>query len=311
MALSIGIDIGGTKIAGGLVTGEGIVSARRDVATPAQEGGQRVLEAALTLARSLRDAASEAVLGVGIGTGGQVDTNRGVIVSATDLLPGWAGSRVKAAFYDAFRLPAFVDNDVNALAAGEARFGAARQVNTVVFLALGTGVGGALLLKGRLHRGAHWSGGEFGHILLDISPTARRDAGGHTGTLEAYAAGPGLVQTWRDLTSDAHSAMTGHEIAARAARDPSGPAARAVARTGEYLGFGLVSLANALDPDLIVIGGGLAALGDALLGPARAVLQERALPGPARCPVVPASLGPDASLIGAASLIMPTDSHHA
>jgi len=268
------------------------------------------LEAALTLARSLRDAADEDVQGVGVGTGGQVNTERGVIVSATELLPGWAGTPVKAAFAETFGLPAFVDNDVNALAMGEARFGAARDARSVVFLALGTGVGGALLLDGRLHRGAHWSGGEFGHILLDISPNARRDGGGHLGTLEAYASGPGLVQTWRELTGDTRPDISGHDIAARAAHNLDGLEAQAVARTGEYLGFGLVSLANSFDPDLIVIGGGLAALGDALIGPARRTLQERALPGPATCPVVLAALGANASLIGAASLIIPPHSHH-
>ncbi|MDQ2687014.1 MAG: ROK family protein [Armatimonadota bacterium] len=311
MTLFLGIDIGGTKIASGLVTDAGVVVRREDVPTPAREGGPRVLEAAIALARSLGEMAGETVQGVGIGTGGQVDADRGMIVSATELLPGWAGIGVQAAFENALRLPSFVDNDVNALAMGEARFGAAQNARSVVFLALGTGVGGALLLEGRLHRGVHWSGGEFGHILLTMDENARRDAGGHRGTLEAYAAGPGLVQTWRELTGDTRSPMTGQTIAAEAARAPDGPAAQAVTRTGEYLGFGLVSLANALDPELIVIGGGLAALGDALLDPARHILQTHALHGPANCPVVPASLGPDASLIGAASLIMPEHPHHA
>lgn len=311
MALYIGIDIGGTKIAGGLVTSGGVVLHRQDVPTPAREGGQRVLEAAIALAHTLRHTTDETILGVGVGTGGQVNTDQGVIVSATGLLPGWAGINVKAAFEASLRLPAFVDNDVNALALGEARSGAARNAASVAFLALGTGVGGALLLDGRLHRGAHWSGGEFGHILLEIGPDARRDAGGHLGTLESYSSGPGLVQTWRELTGNTAPDISGHEVAAEAVRDPDGPAAQAVTRTGEYLGYGLVSLANALDPELIVIGGGLAALGDALLAPARRVLKARALPGPATCPVVPAALGADASLVGAASLIMPPEPHHA
>lgn len=311
MTVYLGIDIGGTKIAGGLVTDAGRVCRREDVPTPAREGGPRILEAAIALARSLYETAGEPVQGVGVGTGGQVDADRGVIVSATELLPGWAGIGIQAAFEDSLGLPAFVDNDVNALAIGEARFGAAKNARSVIFLALGTGVGGALLLDGRLHRGAHWSGGEFGHILLTMGENARRDVGGHRGTLEAYAAGPGLVQTWRELTGDTMSVLTGHDIAAQAENQPNGPAAQAVTRTGEYLGFGLVSLANALDPELIVIGGGLTSLGDALLNPARHILQTRALPGPAACPVVHASLGPNASLIGAASLIMPSDSHHA
>ena len=185
-----------------------------------------------------------------------MDAARGVIVSATDILPGWAGTPVKAAFEEALGLPASVDNDVNALAVGEARFGAARGKGTAVFLALGTGVGGALLLGGRLHHGAHGAGGEFGHILLTMAPEAGRGAG----TLEAYASGPGLVQTWRDLTGEG-AKRDGPDVPSRAG------GAEAVRRTGEFLGYGLVSLANALDPDIIIIGGGLAALGDALLGP--------------------------------------------
>jgi glucokinase len=299
----IGIDIGGTKIAGGLVMESGMVLTRAQCPTPTAEGGAQILADAVALAQSL--VPYEGVQGIGIGTGGQVDATRGVIVSATDLLPGWAGTDVKATFEHALNVPAAVDNDVNALAVGEARFGAAHGAATVVFLALGTGVGGALLLDGRLHHGAHWSGGEFGHILLSMAPDARRDAGGHVGTLEAYASGHGLVQTWRELTRDTRPDVTGHDIAAEATLDPDGPAAEAIARTGVSLGYGLVSLANALDPDLIVIGGGLAILGEALIGPARHVLQTRALPGPATCPLIPASLGPDAALIGAATLAMP------
>jgi len=297
MTLYLGIDIGGTKISGGLVTSEGRVTLSDRRPTPLT-GGAAILETALGLAGALRAAAPEPLLGISIGTGGQVDTERGVIVSATDILPGWAGTEVKAAFEQAFGLPCSVDNDVNALAVGETRFGARRGLGTVLYLALGTGVGGALLLGGRVHHGATWTGGEFGHLLLTTDEAAPRK------TLEEWASGPGLAQTYREM-SGAGPEVTGEAVGEEAVRDPDGPAARAVTRTGECLGFGLASLANALDPDLIVIGGGLAALGDALLYPARRVLRQYALPGPARCPVVPAALGADAAVIGAAALGMP------
>ncbi|HEX5324234.1 MAG TPA: ROK family protein, partial [Capsulimonadaceae bacterium] len=255
MALYLGIDIGGTKIAGGLVTSEGQILRRAEQPTP-REGGRAILDTALSVARSL--AAGDTLAGAGIGTGGQVDAERGVIVSATDILPGWAGTDVKGAFEEAFHIPAAVENDVNALAVGEARFGTARGLPTVVFLALGTGVGGALLLNGRAHHGAHWVGGEFGHILLSVDSHARRAADGSVGSLEAYCSGPGLAQTWREIAASDDLSVTGHRIAGWAAREPNGPAAQAVRRTGEYLGYGLVTLANALDPDRIVIGGGLA-----------------------------------------------------
>ncbi len=301
MSLYLGIDIGGTKIAGGLVTDTGQVIVRAQCPTPAKEGGKAVLTAALNLGQSL--AVGKPVLGVGIGTGGQVDARRGVVISATGLLPGWAGTDLKSTFEEALGVPTSADNDVNALAVGEAHFGAARGLSTVVFLALGTGVGGALLLNGHLHHGAHWSGGEFGHLLLTLPTEARRDKGGAAGTLEAYVSGPGLAETYREMTG---SLLTGEQIAEEAMRDPASAGAQALHQTGEYLGYSLVSLANALDPDMIVIGGGLAALGDLLLDPARAVLREYALPGPATCPVVTATLGAEASLIGAAALAMPS-----
>jgi len=113
-----------------------------------------------------------------------------------------------------------------------------------------------------------------------------------------------MVQTWRELTGNTDSSITGHDVVSDARKNPNGPGSKAIAMTGEYLGYGLVTLANALDPDLIVIGGGLSELGEALLEPARRVLKEHALPGPATCPVVIAQLGVDAAIVGAASLVM-------
>lgn len=302
MADFLGIDIGGTKIAGAVVTAQGRVLRRLETPTPAQEGGARVLEAALALAQSL--GAGEPIKAVGIGAGGQIDPARGVVLSATNLLPGWAGVDIKTAFAQSLGVPTFVDNDVNALAMGEARFGAAQGLPTVVFLAVGTGLGGALLMDGKLHHGAHGGGGEFGHLLLSMEADARTDGGGHAGTWEAYVSGPALARTYQEIAGEDAPRLTGREIALAAQDNPDSPAARAITRTGEYLGYGLVSLANTLDPDLIVVGGGLADLGDALLVPARAVLRARALPHGAQCPVVCAALGADANVIGAASLAM-------
>ncbi len=293
MAYYLGIDIGGTKIAAGLVSEDGQVLRRKRCPTPLT-GGTAILDAALRLVQEYQQ---EPIAAVGVGTGGQVNADLGVIVSATDLLPGWAGTNVKAAFESSFGVPCRADNDVNALAVGEGRFGTGRNLNTVAYLALGTGVGGALLLQGRLHHGAHWTGAEFGHLLLTLGETGPRR------TLEDFAGGPGLVQTYREM-SGFGGEITGETIAAEAARDPQSTSAQAVTRTGEYLGYGLVSLANILDPDLIVIGGGLSALGDLLLEPARRVLARDALPGPAHCPVAVAALGSDAALVGAAALAM-------
>jgi glucokinase len=318
----LGIDVGGTKIAGGVVdaqSGHALLSER--VPTLAGEGGRSVLARALALARSLSDAAAAqglpAPAAVGVGAGGQIDPATGSVVSATDVLPGWGGTRLRDAFEDALSLPVAVDNDVNALATGEGRFGAGKGYAHLVYLALGTGVGGALIVEGRLHHGASGAGGELGHLVL--FPDGLPCTCGGRGCLEQYANGAALVRHWREAGDDAAlriemnlpeeaplAAVDGPQIAQTARRVPGGLAARAVGRTGEMLGLGLVSLANLFDPDRIIIGGGLAALGDALLEPARRVLGGRALPPVRACPVVPAALGADAAVIGAAALALGT-----
>jgi glucokinase len=320
MASYIGIDIGGTKIAGAVVTDSASVSMKQSLSTPVKEGGKAILAAAVGLAGQLLKAAAQSgvtINGIGIGAGGQIDAEQGYVYSATEVLPGWKGTRLTEAFQTAYNLPCRADNDVNVLALGESRFGAARHLatvgreTTVVFLALGTGVGGALVKGGRVHHGAHWSGGEFGHILLSMADDARCDTGGARGTLEAYCSGPGLVATYRELAADTPQAFSGEDVVAAAAAEKggpenNGPASEAIALTGRYLGFGLTTLANALDPDLIIIGGGLSSLGEALLVPAREVLRERAMPGPSTCPVVIAGLEGEAAIVGAACLVMPS-----
>ncbi|MDR3708702.1 MAG: ROK family protein [Capsulimonadaceae bacterium] len=303
--LTLGIDIGGTKIAAALVNDDGTLVVRRQIATNAREGGASVLARTILLAETIVSSVPRgSVAAVGAGAGGRIDSRRGVVLSATDILPGWTGAAIADGLSERLGLPVSVDNDVNALASGECRFGAGKGVATVAFLALGTGVGGALVFDGRIHHGAHFSGGEFGHLLIDLSPDARLDAGGDRGTLEAYVCGSGLVATYHEIAGEDAAPVRGEEIASQALADPDGAAARAIERTGEYLGLGLASLANAIDPDMFVIGGGLALLGNRLLDPARRVLSARALEGPNHCPVKTASLGPDASVIGAASLAM-------
>jgi glucokinase len=299
----VGVDIGGTKTAAGIVDREGKVLKKNKIATPAAEGGGAVLRASIELVRNLLDSWNEQPVAIGIGAGGQVDCRRGVIVSATDLLPGWAGQPVADRFTASFQIPTFVENDVNALAIGEYMFGSAKTYKTSVFIALGTGVGGALMIDGKLHHGAHWSGGEIGQMIIDFRDSARHDGAGHKGTLEAYASGHGLVASWRAITGD-QADMTGEQIAQEAEQDSGSPAALAVAQTGRSLGFGLVSIVSVIDPDLIVIGGGLSLLGDMILGPARSILSSRALPGPSTCPLIVASLGYNSAIVGAAATAM-------
>lgn len=289
--LLLGIDIGGTKIAAGVVegaTGRVLVSDR--IPTDAGEGGRAVLARATHLARRL--AAGHRIEGVGIGAGGQIDPQTGTVTAALEkILPGWVGIPLKRAFAEALGVPAAVDNDVNALAVGERRFGAARGTNNVLFLALGTGVGGALIVDGQLYRGAHGAGGELGQLHLRPGET-----------LESRCAGPALWSRYLDVGGDPSAAP--RSLAEQADAVPGGPAARAIAGVAEDLGWGLVSLANLLDPERIVVGGGLLDLGERMLGPARRVLRENGLTPVRATPVIAAALGADAAIVGAASLVL-------
>lgn len=288
----LGVDIGGTKIAAGVVDlVDGSVSHVHRVPTDATLGGVAVLERAVLAARAVWDEAGGGIERIGIGAGGQIDPVAGDVVHATDILPGWAGQPLAGTFSDIFEVPAWADNDVNALAEGELRFGAGKGCTSLVFLALGTGVGGAVVSGGRVLHGERGAGGELGHLLL--YPPDRN--------LEQCANGDAVCKAYR-LALGSPSGRTSVEIAELAKRgDPA--ALEAASIVGRDLGYGLVSLAHVLAPQRIVVGGGVVdGFGELVLGPARRVLRQLALPGVADTPVVPAGLGADAPVVGAAAV---------
>lgn len=302
----LGVDIGGTKIAAGVVdsdTGAVIHSGR--TATLATEGGAAVLARAVALARQVLNDAAVSIAAVGVGAGGQIDYRSGVVLSATDILPGWAGTLLAEAFREAFGVPAFADNDVNAFALGEHRFGAGRGASDAVYVTLGTGVGGAIFIGGKLHRGARGTGGELGHMVID-------DRDGFPVTLEAAANGEALVCEYLgEAAYPRHGdpprlpePVTGAMVGEAAKRDANPHAIWAVQMVGGNLGGGLASLANILDTERFVIGGGIAELGDLLFDAIRNGFAHQALPLYQDTAIVPAALGGGSSLVGAACVAL-------
>ncbi|MFF0523596.1 ROK family protein [Actinomadura nitritigenes] len=263
------LDIGGTKIAAALVDRSGTVLRRGRVPTPAG-GGDAVLAAAAELLDGLGLAGSD-VRGLGVGAPGVIDPDTGRVVSATDVLPGWAGTPVRETLTALTGLPVTVVNDVRAMAYGEARAGAGAGHHRVLHVSVGTGVGGALTTGGDLDHGAHGTAGELAHLLVpERGPVpcgcGRRDH------LEAAASGPAIAAT--------------------------GDAPRA----GALLGRALAGLLAVLDPDAVVIGGGVAQIGAPYLDAVAAAFRDEALPPLRATPIVPARLGTDAPLVGAALL---------
>ncbi|SDU57075.1 glucokinase [Jiangella alkaliphila] len=309
---TIGIDIGGTKVAAGVVDPEGTIIERTRRETPSKSKSPRVVED--TIADVVAElGARHHVLAVGIGAAGFVDGTQSSVLFAPHL--AWRNEPLRDAVQQRIGLPVVVDNDANAALWAECRFGAAQGESHVVCVNLGTGIGGGVVLDGVLHRGRFGVAGEFGHMI--VVPGGHRCECGNRGCWEQYASGNVLVREARELV--ANGSPVAYRIAETCEGDPSritGPMISELAAQGDpaalelledighWLGVGLANLAAAFDPGLFVIGGGVSDVGDLLLDPARTTFR-RTLTGRGFRPeakVVRAALGNDAGLIGAADL---------
>jgi glucokinase len=307
---AIGLDIGGTKIAGGVVTAGGVVLERTRVPTPPADGAA-TLAAMVAVVDQLR-ARHPGVDAVGVGAAGMVEWPRGRLRWAPH--NAYRRLELRRLLHERTGLPTVVDNDARAAAWAEARFGAGAGTDDLVLVAVGTGIGGGLVLDGAVYRGAAGLGGEVGHMI--VAPDGDPCDCGNRGCLEAMASGSALGRAARAAAAqdpDGRLAtlaggpqrVTG-EIVFQAAKEGDQAAIALFERTGYWLGVGIASLITIFDPDVVVVGGGLAATGDLLLAPARASMERyvfgrahRELP-----PVAPARLGADAGLVGAATLAL-------
>ncbi|HXF62434.1 MAG TPA: ROK family protein [Caldilineaceae bacterium] len=299
---ALAIDIGGTKIAAALVNRQGSVVQRLVRPTRADLGAHAILQNVIEIGRDVVAAARRfdlPVAAVGIGSAGQVNVETGAISYASQNLPGWSGLPLADQVRDALHLEVFVDNDVNTLALGEHRFGAGRGFREALYVAVGTGVGGALVRNGDVWRGATWSAGEICHLVIDVDGT-RRCSCGATGHLEAYTSGPAMVLRYREL-SGSRDAPDLQSVAERA-RQGDGHALQAIAEGAKILGTTLAGLLNVLDPELLVVGGGVTELGRLWWRHFEDALRANPMPGPAQVTLRPAQLGSDAVLAGAAWL---------
>jgi glucokinase len=308
---AIGLDIGGTKIAGGVVTGDGTILDLIDVPTPVTGDTVETLEALRKVIDSLRDRHPD-VEAIGAGAAGMVEWPSGHI--------RWAPNNVytelplRQLLAQETGLPAVVDNDANVAAWAEARHGAAAGYDHVAVLTVGTGIGAGVVLGGQLQRGHSGLGGEIGHIVL--APDGPRCGCGNTGCLEAMASGTALGRAGREAAAadpggilatlaGGPDKVTG-QIVFDAAQHGDRTARELFGQIGCWLGIGIASVVNLLDIELVVIGGGMVTAGDLLLAPAMESF-GRFLFGRARRPlpqIVPARFGPDAGVVGAAALAL-------
>jgi glucokinase len=310
MALTVGIDVGGTKIAGGVVDERGTVleTARRESpATDTDAIGQSIEELVGEL-RSTHD-----ITAVGVGAAGFVDSRRSTVMFAPNL--AWRDEPLRSHLEKRIGLPVVIENDANAAAWGEFTFGAGEDVSDSLLVTVGTGVGGGIVLNGELHRGAFGVAAEIGHMR--VGPGGRICGCGNRGCWEQYASGTALVRDTRDQAREGSliartlvdraggdvDAITGPLIT-QAAHEGDAFAREQLASLGRWLGEGIASLAAVLDPAVVVIGGGVSEAGDLLLGSVREHFRAN-LTGRHYRPeleVRAAMLGNKAGVIGAADL---------
>ncbi|MHA7984631.1 ROK family protein [Rathayibacter sp. CAU 1779] len=295
--IALAVDIGGTKIAAGIVTASGDILERVETPTPAAEGAERILAEAIRIGRHV--ARGREPVAVGVGTAGVVGAD-GRVSAATGILTDWTGADVSGAFREAFDVPVSVRNDAHAHAVGEAVAGAGRGKGTVLVVAVGTGIGGAVVVGGMPLLGAHGAAGHLGHVpsaaAVGLTCSCGRD-----GHLEPLASGPGVHALYRRLGGDP-AVVSAKEIADRAATDEL--AAAALAEAGGALGTVIGGLVDTVDPHVVVIGGGMQHAGDAWWRPMSDAVRLAAMPALAETPIVPAELGADAALIGAAHVAL-------
>lgn len=309
---AIGIDIGGTKLAGALVSPEGRIDHRARLPTP-EDGTDAIVSSIADLVGSLLDAAGGPVAGVGLACAGLVDGHTGHLWFAPNL--PWRDLALAPRVSALVGREVVVENDANAAAWGEYRHGPGRGHDDMVLVTVGTGVGGGCITDDRLLRGAFGIGGEIGHVTVD--PTGPRCGCGNDGCLEVFASGTALVAAARELVASPEplgaglgercggdpQRLTGHDVT-ELARDGDPGAAGLLDRLGTRLGEGIASVCAVLDPGVVVIGGGVADAGELLLRPVETAFAGRLI-GRGHRPVptlAVAALGNDAGIVGAAAL---------
>lgn len=317
MAFYIGVDIGGTNVACGIVDDECKIIARSKVKTNPNGDGVPTYEAALgEIKRAVREACGAAGISpsdahsIGMGCPGICDSERGIVEYASNL--GFRNSPIKADMESEFKIPVYLDNDANAAAFGEFVAGAAKGSNSAVIITLGTGVGSGIVIDGKIYRGANFAGGEIGHtvIVMDGLPCSC----GRKGCFEAYSSATGLVRmTTQASEFNPDSIMTKMirdegKVSARTpfkAMKQGDPVGKAVCEQYiKYLACGIANVINTFQPDILCIGGGVCNEGDPLMVPLREAVSEQIYSknSPKNTKIDVCSLGNEAGIIGAAML---------
>jgi len=307
----VGVDLGGTRIRAVLCGPDGRVIGRASALTQADGGPDAVIARIYETIRSaVGDRSWERVRAIGIGAPGPLDPHAGVVVRAPNL-PGWVDVPLRAMIAREFGIPASLGNDANLAALGEHAFGAGRGVEEMVYMTISTGIGGGIISRGELLLGRHGFAGEIGHQTIVVDGPVC--GCGNRGCLEAMAAGPAIARMGREAAESGRGAAileaAGGDLQAISSRTVAAVAHRGdetaraiILRAARYIGIGLANLANILDPELFVLGGGVTRIGDLLFDAIRETIRKVAMPPVRGVRVEEAALGDDVVLMGAVEL---------
>ncbi len=307
----VGVDLGGTNIKIGLVTSEGRLVQRHSVSTAAEGGPEAVAGRICQGVRECLDKAGAGagdVGGVGVGSPGTIDLEAGVVTFSPNL-PGWLDVPLRSLIQDGLGLPCTLDNDANVAALGEYWVGAGSGARSLVLLTLGTGIGGGIVLDGRIWHGGNGVAGEIGH--MSINPDGPLCGCGNRGCLEAYASATAMVRRLREAVEQGASTPLDRleDVTARdiyeAALAGDAVARENIETTGRYLGVGTSNILHILNPEVVAFTGGVTAAGEMLFGPVRREVEERTLEDSRRgVKICLAEFPDDAGILGAARSFM-------
>jgi len=312
----LAIDLGGTKIIAAIVSSQGQVVAKESYPTLAGEGPQSVIDRILFAIDQLlrvRNIDPSQLNSISIASAGAIDLDQGLVTLSPNL-PGWLDIPLRDIVNRKYRVNTLLINDASAAALGEYHFGAGRGVNNLIYLTVSTGIGGGIIINGELYLGPSGSAGEIGHMTIDIN--GPRCSCGNIGCLETLASGTAVArEAIRRIGQGEESSLTDivegkienitAEKVSMAAQGGDSLASDVISEAATYLGVGMVNLVNIFNPEMIIVGGGVANMGDLLLEPARQVVMERAFKLSAQAVrIVPAQLGDDSGLLGAAAFAL-------
>jgi len=314
--LILGVDLGGTKIAAAIATAEGEILTRGYCPTPGGAGSQAITSSILGIIEETMSSGKvrlSQLLGIGIAAAGIIDSDKGIVITSPNI-PDLREVPLKDAVEQRFNIPVYVGNDATLAALGEWYFGLKKSVLNLIYITVSTGIGGGIIANGRLYTGAHGFAGEVGHMTVDVN--GPRCNCGNIGCWEALASGTALArEAIREIRKGVNTSIAelaggdlsriDAKVVFQAAEGGDELAKKLISRLAYYFGIGLVNLVNIFNPELILIGGGVAKMGDLLLQPAINLVKERAYVTLAHgVEIKPALLGDDSGVLGAAAFVL-------